>query len=90
YSSEEVGSIGLECQANAGVYHVSTSNVLVEIIPAASVRTVSGTTGLVLVTHLHSYATPFIRYDLGDIATLADRCPCGHDGPVLSNIQGRS
>jgi phenylacetate-CoA ligase len=90
YSSEEVGSIGLECPENAGTYHVTTSNVLVEIVPDASIRTDSGATGRVLVTHLHSYATPFIRYDLGDIATLEDHCPCGHDGPVLSNIHGRS
>ncbi len=46
--------------------------------------------GRVLVTHLHSYATPFIRYDVGDLARLLSRCPCGHDGPVLTNIYGRS
>lgn len=90
YSSEEVGSIGLECPVNPGTYHVTTSNVLVEVVPDASLRTGDGTAGRVLVTHLHSYATPFIRYDLGDIASLEHRCPCGHDGPVLSNIHGRS
>jgi phenylacetate-coenzyme A ligase PaaK-like adenylate-forming protein len=90
YSSEEVGSIGLECEKNAGTYHITTSNVLVEVIPDASVRVGSEAVGRVLVTHLHSYATPFIRYDLGDIATLSDRCRCGHDGPVLSNVHGRS
>ena len=43
-----------------------------------------------LLTHLHSYATPFIRYRIGDLASLADRCPCGHDGPTLANVVGRS
>jgi phenylacetate-coenzyme A ligase PaaK-like adenylate-forming protein len=43
-----------------------------------------------LVTHFHSYATPFIRYDVGDLATLDGSCCCGHDGPVLSNVYGRS
>jgi phenylacetate-coenzyme A ligase PaaK-like adenylate-forming protein len=42
------------------------------------------------VTHLHSYATPFIRYDIGDVATFGNSCPCGHDGPILSNVYGRA
>src|SRR5262249_43458018 len=45
--------------------------------------------GRVLLTHLHSYATPFIRYDVGDLALLAERCPCGHDGPTIHNLYGR-
>ena len=45
--------------------------------------------GKVLVTHLHSYATPFIRYDLGDLACLCAKCPCGHDGPTIYNLEGR-
>jgi phenylacetate-coenzyme A ligase PaaK-like adenylate-forming protein len=45
--------------------------------------------GRLLVTHLHSYATPIIRYDVGDFAQLEQNCPCGHDGPTLSNIYGR-
>jgi phenylacetate-coenzyme A ligase PaaK-like adenylate-forming protein len=45
--------------------------------------------GKVLVTHLHSYATPFIRYDLGDLACLSTKCPCGHDGPTVYNLEGR-
>jgi len=32
----------------------------------------------------------FIRYDIGDLASLAARCACGHDGPTLSNVFGRS
>ena len=42
-----------------------------------------------LVTHLHSYATPFVRYDVGDFADVSEVCECGHDGPVLKNIYGR-
>ena len=47
------------------------------------------TVGRLLITHLHSYATPIIRYDIGDFGKLHDRCPCGHDGPTLSHIYGR-
>jgi len=90
YSAEEVGYIGCECERIAGSYHVATSNVLVEIDSEQSFRCGGKTLGPVLVTHLHSYATPFIRYDIGDVATIADRCECGHEGPTLSDIHGRS
>jgi phenylacetate-coenzyme A ligase PaaK-like adenylate-forming protein len=45
--------------------------------------------GRLLITHLHSYATPIIRYDIGDFGQLEAQCPCGHDGPTISNIFGR-
>jgi hypothetical protein len=38
YSSEEVGSIGFECEKNPDVYHLATSNVIVEVIADSSVR----------------------------------------------------
>jgi phenylacetate-CoA ligase len=90
YSSEEVGPIGFECEKLGEVFHVATSNVIVEVVGDGSLQFEEKGMGRVLVTHLHSYATPFIRYDLGDVAILGEACPCGHDGPVLSNIYGRS
>lgn len=45
--------------------------------------------GRLLVTRLHSYATPIIRYDIGDFGQLENRCRCGHDGPTIFNIFGR-
>jgi phenylacetate-coenzyme A ligase PaaK-like adenylate-forming protein len=90
YSSEEVGAIGFECERIPETFHVATSNVIVEVVNDGALQFEHSGMGRVLVTHLHSYATPFIRYDLGDAATLEPRCPCGHDGPVLSNIYGRS
>jgi phenylacetate-coenzyme A ligase PaaK-like adenylate-forming protein len=90
YSSEEVGLIASECETIPSTFHIATSNVVVEIDADPSVKFENRQMGRVLVTHLHSYATPFIRYDLGDAAMLEQRCPCGHDGPVLSNINGRA
>jgi hypothetical protein len=89
YSSEETGYIGAECKDCPGTYHVTESNVIIEIDSSDSVVVGGNRLGRVLVTHLHSYATPFMRYDIGDIATLSPGCRCGHDGPVLSNIYGR-
>jgi phenylacetate-coenzyme A ligase PaaK-like adenylate-forming protein len=89
YSAEEVGLIGTECDAVSGHYHVATSNVIVEVVDRT--HEVGGIRlGSVLVTHLHSYATPFIRYELGDLACLAERCPCGHDGPTIHDLHGRA
>ena len=88
YSSEEVGPIAFECAAVPGHLHVATSNVIVEI-SETKYELDGQRLGRVLVTHLHSYATPFIRYDLGDLALLSERCPCGHDGPTLHNLRGR-
>lgn len=88
YSSEEVGSIGFECSVCPRHYHVATSNVIVEVVNA-SYEMGGASIGDVLVTHLHSYATPFIRYELGDLACLRERCPCGHDGQTLHAVYGR-
>ena len=88
YSSEEVGLIGSECSKCSGCYHVATSNVIVEVVD--QLHDIDGVRrGKVLVTHLHSYATPFIRYDLGDLGCLSNTCPCGHHGPTILNLQGR-
>jgi len=89
YSSEEVGCIGVECKDCAGIFHVAQSNVIAEIDNSDSVMVGGNRLGRVLITHLHSYATPFVRYDIGDLATLSEGCGCGHDGPVLANINGR-
>jgi phenylacetate-CoA ligase len=89
YSSEEVGMIASECSKFSGYYHVATSNVMVEVVDSRF--EIDGmNVGKVLVTHLHSYATPFIRYDLGDLACLRAKCPCGHNGPTIYNLRGRA
>jgi phenylacetate-coenzyme A ligase PaaK-like adenylate-forming protein len=89
YSAQEIGPIGFECEHIPGNYHVATSNVIVEVDSDQSYRLGPHRLGRVLVTHLHSYATPFIRYNIGDLASLASECACGHLGPTLSNVYGR-
>ena len=87
YSSEEAGHISAECPQYPETFHVAQSNVIVETENYVDVG--GNTLGRVLITSLHSYATPLVRYDVGDIATLMERCPCGHDGPALANIYGQ-
>jgi phenylacetate-CoA ligase len=44
----------------------------------------------VVVTDLHNFATPLIRYELGDHAEVGPPCPCGRGLPVLRRVLGRS
>jgi phenylacetate-CoA ligase len=89
YSCSEVGAIASECVAKPGNYHVAHSNVIVECDKSNTVTVDGVELGCILVTHLHAYATPLIRYEIGDFGHLADTCRCGHDGPTLSKLHGR-
>ena len=89
YSAGEVGPIAFECVSHQGYFHVAHSNVVVESDDRQTVLFNGELLGRLLITHLHSYATPIIRYDVGDFARLEPRCPCGHDGPAISRIFGR-
>jgi phenylacetate-coenzyme A ligase PaaK-like adenylate-forming protein len=90
YSAEEVGMIASECETIPGAYHVATSNVILEVDHSDPLRCGEHLLGRVLISHLHSYATPILRYDLGDFACYKHKCDCGHDGPVVSHIYGKS
>lgn len=90
YSAEEVGYIATECPLTPH-YHVCSEMTLVEIVDDHGLPVSAGEAGRVLVTGLYNYATPFIRYDLGDVAIADDRpCSCGRTLPVLSQVLGRT
>jgi len=89
YSAAELGPIAYECVKCPGHFHVAHSNVIVECDEETRAEYDDLILGRLLVTHLHSYATPIIRYDIGDFGKLEQTCPCGHDGPVISNVFGR-
>lgn len=87
YGSREFKLIAMEC--DRGGLHLSADNLHVEILrhgqPAAP-----GELGQVVITDLHNYGMPFIRYELGDLATSrADDCPCGRGLPLLGEVHGR-
>jgi phenylacetate-CoA ligase len=88
YSSQELGNIALQC-AHSGLYHVQSENLLVEILDNAGRPCEPGQTGSVVVTALHSFAMPLLRYELRDYAEVAAPCPCGRGLPTLRRIQGR-
>jgi phenylacetate-CoA ligase len=89
YSAGETGPMAFECRTHEGYYHVAHTNVIIESDDKLTTTVDGVTVGRLLITHLHSYATPLIRYDVGDFGKLHNQCLCGHDGPTISHIYGR-
>jgi phenylacetate-CoA ligase len=89
YSAEEFGHIALECPVS-GLYHVMGESVVVEVLDANDAPVAEGDIGRVVVTDLHNYATPLIRYAIGDYAQLGPPCPCGRGLPTLTRVVGRA
>jgi phenylacetate-CoA ligase len=88
YGCEEVSLIACECERHDGL-HVNAPGVYVELLcdgrPAGP-----GEPGSVIVTDLTNRAMPLLRYQVGDVASWADRpCPCGRGLPLLERVEGR-
>jgi phenylacetate-CoA ligase len=94
YGCREVMLIGSECEAHDGL-HLSSENLIVEVIvrdgwgerPAEP-----GESGEVVLTDLHNFGMPFIRYANGDLAVQGPRaaCVCGRSLPRIASVDGRS
>lgn len=85
YGTNECWSIGWECEK--GRMHINSDSVIVEILDG---RGRPARRGNVVITSLWRYSMPIIRYNLGDVASLEGRCPCGRGLAVISPIEGRS
>lgn len=89
YSTNEAFEIAMECEAHSGM-HIAAEDLVVEIVDADGIPVPPGTEGRILVTNLHNYGMPLIRYDLEDTgAFLPGSCPCGRGLPRLSHVLGR-
>ncbi len=88
YSAQEVGYMAIQCPDHEH-YHVQAEGALVEILNDQGHPCRPGETGRVVVTPLHNFATPLIRYEIGDYAEVGEACSCGRGLPVLNRILGR-
>jgi phenylacetate-CoA ligase len=88
YSAQEVGYVALQCPGHEH-YHVQAENLIVEILDDHGAPCEPGQTGRVVVTTLHNFAMPLIRYALGDYAEAGTACECGRGLPVIRRIMGR-
>lgn len=88
YSSKECGYLATQCPV-AGHYHVHAESVLVEILDDTGRPAEPGEVGRVVISTLHNYATPLLRYEIGDYAEVGLPCACGRGLPTLRRIVGR-
>lgn len=88
YSAEELGYIALQCPASEN-YHVQAESLIVEVLNPDGAPCVPGETGQIVVSTLHNFAMPLIRYASGDYAEVAEPCACGRGLPALRRIVGR-
>lgn len=88
YTCNEAGYLALQCP-DFPHYHVQSENVLVEVVDDNGMPCRAGEIGRVLITCLNNFASPLIRYEIGDYAEVGGPCPCGRGLPVLKRIMGR-
>ncbi|MBA3497187.1 MAG: phenylacetate--CoA ligase family protein, partial [Gemmatimonadales bacterium] len=88
YDCHECNLIAWDCAAGHGLHcneDVAVVEVLRNGVPAAT-----GERGEIAITSLHSYAMPFVRFCLGDVATRGPSpCPCGQPFATLQAVEGR-
>lgn len=88
YDSNECNLIAWQC-AETGQLHTCDDTTIVEVTKDG--RSVTpGERGEVVLTALHSFAMPFIRFRLGDIVTKGStQCACGQPFATIRSVQGR-
>ncbi len=87
YGSSEVSHVAMQC-GQSEAHHVIEENILLEVVKDGEMIG-KNEQGNVLLTNLHSYAMPFIRFELGDNGKVfGNDCSCGRQS-MLFNPVGR-
>ncbi|MEW5924482.1 MAG: phenylacetate--CoA ligase family protein [Candidatus Zixiibacteriota bacterium] len=85
YGCEEVSIIASECEQHNGL-HIAAEGLYVEIEGGDEQNP-----GRLIITDLSNYGMPFIRYEIGDLATTkAGKCTCGRGLPRIGRVVGRT
>ena len=71
-----------------GEWQVNSETLFVEILDENNQPVPNGTEGKVVITSLYNKAHPFIRYDIGDIGVLDEKCTI--EKPILKKLIGRT
>jgi phenylacetate-CoA ligase len=89
YGAHEFSLVAWQCAVTAE-YHLSDETLHAEVIRDGK-PALPGETGEMIVTALHSFAMPFIRYKLGDVVTQGSAaCSCGSPFSTIRSIRGRA
>lgn len=88
YGAVETGCIAWQCP-ECGDYHMNSDSLIVEFLPCRA-DDPAGTPAAIVITNLHSYAFPIIRYAIGDAGLPSPREPrCRRHLPLMTVIAGR-
>jgi len=89
YGSRECSTTAADCRC--GTLHLSPRFIAEAVDPQSHVPLPAGQTGSLLLTDLFNDATPFIRYEIGDLGAVEWRdCACGRSGWCLTELAGRT
>lgn len=89
YGCGELSAISYECTAHNGL-HINMEHILCEILDENN-NSVIDTKGRVIGTDLDNFIMPFIRYENGDLSSIASKkCSCGVNQPLMNSIDGRT
>jgi phenylacetate-CoA ligase len=92
YGTVDVASraIAWQCERHEN-YHINLDSVYLEFIDDDGHLVSPGEEGRIVATSLFRFATPMVRYLIGDIAVPSEEmCPCGRSFPLMESIQGRA
>jgi phenylacetate-CoA ligase len=89
YASKEGHNMAFQCPTGRH-FHVNEETTLLEIVDDNGLACEPGQIGRVVITNLHNFAQPIIRYDHGDLAVWGKSCACGRTLKVIDRIVGRS
>jgi len=88
YGLSECGTVASEC--SDGQMHINAERFIVEIIKDGKAA-LPGEIGEIVLTDLHNYGFPLIRYGTKDLGILGSQlCSCGRELPVLEQVVGRT
>jgi phenylacetate-CoA ligase len=90
YSMGECLFLANGCPTSGGM-HINADWALLEVVDENNKPVQHGEKGAkVLVTNLANHVQPIIRYEIGDIVTMATQpCGCGSNMPLIDHIDGR-
>lgn len=88
YGLNDGGLSAYECSMHNG-FHVDTNRALLEVVDENG-KLIYDRVGRIIATTLHNTATPFVRYETGDLGILSKhKCSCGLNKPILRSLDGR-
>jgi phenylacetate-CoA ligase len=90
YAMGECLFLSTGCPATGGM-HVNADWALMEVVDENNQPVPDGEKGArVLITNLANFVQPIIRYEIGDIVTMAkEHCDCGNNMPLIERVEGR-